>query len=319
MQLLLSYFNKTKGPTIFLAYPAEISPLIVETIPQLMDLRFTDKFFEFAISDRKIMRTVNLFFKIPSEWSRGWNELILLTGVFERNIELPYLEYKFNQIREMFINEPDIYKGFYGEQFNNQNKEIGRKYDKIKTILNNSYMDLQRKIEQSQIIDRIFEQKPLQDDSTPSYITQTIVRTFISTIDARTPDGAVILYDIGTTLANKFDVMFKGNDIDYILNELSKFWRKNSFGEIDNIIVEKDGIHFSVYDCFECSHLPDIGRTVCRFDEGFVTTLLKSKLKQDFQVKEIECYASGFDHCRFQVKILEKMKSKPLKDILLDL
>ena len=48
--------------------------------------------------------------------------------------------------------------------------------------------------------------------------------------------------------------------------------------------------------------MPNIGEPVCKFDEGFLTKLLQNILDKNYVSEEIECYASGYDHCRFEIR-----------------
>ena len=133
-------------------------------------------------------------------------------------------------------------------------------------------------------------------------ILGSIINTFTVVIDARVPENEIIHYDVGTKLGKKLEPLFKSTEYNDIFYELASFWKKNGFGHIDELEITQKATTFNVYDCFECSHMPNIGRTVCKLDEGFLTTVLETKFNNKFEVKEIECYASGFDHCRFEIK-----------------
>ena len=47
--------------------------------------------------------------------------------------------------------------------------------------------------------------------------------------------------------------------------------------------------------------MPNIGKPVCKLDEGFLTTLFLKKIGSTKVVREVECYATGTERCRFEV------------------
>lgn len=58
----------------------------------------------------------------------------------------------------------------------------------------------------------------------------------------------------------------------------------------------------TVAEDLDCSGLPVSGETVCTYDEGFISGLLAEFSGAKFDVKEIDCWASGDRVCRFDVR-----------------
>lgn len=152
------------------------------------------------------------------------------------------------------------------------------------------------------IIEKMFVERNLSNKSDPGAILQSIFNTFTTVIDARVPESAKIHYDIGLKLGKNFEGFFVSNELNDLVYELQKFWKRNGFGRIEELDFKPGEIKFNVYNCFECSHIPDMGRTVCKLDEGFLSTLFSNRLNSQFEASELECYATGEDHCRFSVK-----------------
>jgi len=81
--LILSYFDKIMGPVITHAMLLE-NPSIHAKIPKdletqiqrFIDSQAEERFFSYSF---KIYTTANFYFKIPSEWARGKNEILCLT------------------------------------------------------------------------------------------------------------------------------------------------------------------------------------------------------------------------------------------------
>lgn len=58
----------------------------------------------------------------------------------------------------------------------------------------------------------------------------------------------------------------------------------------------------TISEDLDCSGLPITGETVCNYDEGFIAGILKQYTKEDYHVREIDCWAKGDRVCRFQAK-----------------
>lgn len=55
----------------------------------------------------------------------------------------------------------------------------------------------------------------------------------------------------------------------------------------------------------ECSGLPPSGDVVCEFDEGFIAGILAAYSGREFDVREVDCWATGGRICRFTVNPLD--------------
>lgn len=59
-------------------------------------------------------------------------------------------------------------------------------------------------------------------------------------------------------------------------------------------------VMLTVGEDLDCSGLPITGENVCTYDEGFIAGILKEYTKKDYDVREIDCWASGERVCRFK-------------------
>ena len=103
--------------------------------------------------------------------------------------------------------------------------------------------------------------------------------------------------DVGRTLAPRF----RATDAPGLLAEVSAFWEKEGLGRVT--VLQGDVPSIIVDDCFDCSSMPDIGRTQCSLDEGILEAIIEEKLKVQCSIQETECYGTGHDHCKFIIKI----------------
>jgi PAS domain S-box-containing protein/small GTP-binding protein len=108
---ILSYYNFFSGPRIFLKFPEDPDTKDLIQVPTLMDL-YEDGFFVHAFSTFK---TVNLFFEIPSEYSRIKKERLLISLIVGKkdrvNLELTH------ELLDTFVQElkkiGETFKAFY--------------------------------------------------------------------------------------------------------------------------------------------------------------------------------------------------------------
>ncbi len=59
----------------------------------------------------------------------------------------------------------------------------------------------------------------------------------------------------------------------------------------------------TVAEDLDCSGLPLTNETVCDYDEGFIAGIFEQYTGQVFDVKEIDCWASGDRICRFAINL----------------
>jgi predicted hydrocarbon binding protein len=68
---------------------------------------------------------------------------------------------------------------------------------------------------------------------------------------------------------------------------------------IEKSNADKTKLVLTVSEDLDCSGLPVIGETVCHYDEGFLAGVLKAYTGGDYEVIEIDCWATGDRTCRF--------------------
>lgn len=68
---------------------------------------------------------------------------------------------------------------------------------------------------------------------------------------------------------------------------------------IEKSDLDKLEFILTVEEDLDCSGLPIMGETVCEYDEGFIAGILATYTGKGFDVREIDCWASGARVCRF--------------------
>jgi predicted hydrocarbon binding protein len=133
-----------------------------------------------------------------------------------------------------------------------------------------------------------------------SSIREKLFCTFRFGMEAYGIDPRPILKKLGNDIGIKIGPGFQSDDCEGILNELSIFWKNHKLGNMSVIGSEK--ITILVNNCHHCSEMPNVGKTLCSMDEGIMEGVFSSRLDQKCTVKEIECWGTGYHHCKFVVE-----------------
>jgi len=68
---------------------------------------------------------------------------------------------------------------------------------------------------------------------------------------------------------------------------------------MEDFNAEDGRIILTVGQDLDCSGLPITGENVCIYDEGFIAGILEAYTGKKYDVREVDCWASGDRVCRF--------------------
>lgn len=68
---------------------------------------------------------------------------------------------------------------------------------------------------------------------------------------------------------------------------------------------ETGNMVLAVGEDLDCSGLPVTHENVCVYDEGFIAGILNAFTKKTYDVREVDCWASGGRSCRFEVNVVD--------------
>lgn len=88
--------------------------------------------------------------------------------------------------------------------------------------------------------------------------------------------------------------------ITELQNKLAEY--KIGILRIENANLEKGELTLCVYEDLDCSGLPVSDEQICVYDEGFISGILEFYTGVKFNVREVDCWASGERVCRFKAK-----------------
>lgn len=127
----------------------------------------------------------------------------------------------------------------------------------------------------------------------------------ILTIEYGEESARKIFYKAGKLAGEKFchEHLDTSLDLTSFITELKNVLIEMKIGilRVEEVDLEKMNLILTVAEDLDCSGLPVTGETVCNFDEGFIAGIMKAYTGQEFNVKEIDCWASGDTVCRFRV------------------
>ncbi|MDR1535606.1 MAG: 4-vinyl reductase [Planctomycetota bacterium] len=67
---------------------------------------------------------------------------------------------------------------------------------------------------------------------------------------------------------------------------------------------ETGNLTLTVGEDLDCSGLPVTDENVCTYDEGFISGILESYTGKKYDVREVDCWASGNRVCRFRGEVV---------------
>jgi len=117
-----------------------------------------------------------------------------------------------------------------------------------------------------------------------------------------------VFYDAGREAGVQFydHVLTRKGNFQEFVGDLQEALRKLSMGilRVEQADLERLRFTLTVAEDLDCSGLPVCGEQVCTYDEGFIHGLLSSHTGREFQVREVDCWASGDRVCRFEAHAL---------------
>jgi predicted hydrocarbon binding protein len=90
-------------------------------------------------------------------------------------------------------------------------------------------------------------------------------------------------------------------DLDTFVANLQKTLEELKIGilRMEAFDPETGNLMLTVGQDLDCSGLPVSNETVCYYDEGFIAGILHAYTGNDYDVREIDCWANGDRVCRF--------------------
>ncbi|MCL2154106.1 MAG: 4-vinyl reductase [Leptospirales bacterium] len=103
------------------------------------------------------------------------------------------------------------------------------------------------------------------------------------------------------------NVLEPTDDFSTFISNLQMSLKELSIGilRIEKADLEKLDLVLTVSEDLDCSGLPVTDDSVCVYDEGFIGGLLYNFTGKIFEVREVDCWATGDRTCRFVANVAE--------------
>jgi len=92
------------------------------------------------------------------------------------------------------------------------------------------------------------------------------------------------------------------SDFDSFISQLQKTLKQLKIGilRMESFQPETGDIVLTVSEDLDCSGLPITNETICVYDEGLISGILEAYTGKQYDVQEIDCWATGNRICRFK-------------------
>lgn len=109
-----------------------------------------------------------------------------------------------------------------------------------------------------------------------------------------------ILHEAGINVGNALYERVYDADMDKFLENIAQFWETHYLGSVE--VKNLEPLVINVSECYECRHLPYLGKPACAFDAGILKALFSAYFKDKRKVNETKCYAMGDKYCSFVIE-----------------
>ena len=115
--------------------------------------------------------------------------------------------------------------------------------------------------------------------------------------------GREVFQNAGKLAGEEFckNILDTSLDFNSFIADLQEKLKNNLIGVLKIEKTDMDSLSFTltVAEDLDCSGLPLSDETICEYDEGFIAGILNTYTGKKFDVKEVDCWASGDRICRF--------------------
>ncbi len=143
MLILLSFFHTRIGPKIFCSFPPD--QVGEEISDRLYDVMTQQRGEEFFIHSFEEFKFLNYYFQIPSDWARGFREMVMVSIIIYQQFS-PEIEESIanlcKKFAEMMQSNENIYAGFYINDINNYDEIDKEKIKKNEQLIKDEIKEL---------------------------------------------------------------------------------------------------------------------------------------------------------------------------------
>jgi predicted hydrocarbon binding protein len=152
------------------------------------------------------------------------------------------------------------------------------------------------------ILDLLASERPtfqLVNPEDPVYVSSFRLLRWSEPVDLGQKTFNIVLFTAGRVLGE--NAVERG--LIKNLDDLVEFALNQRLGIYDIVSADDSSVVINVYESISSSGIPNIGRTVCHFERGFLTAVFSKLYKRRVTVEETHCWGTGYSFDRFEIKI----------------
>jgi predicted hydrocarbon binding protein/DNA-binding HxlR family transcriptional regulator len=131
----------------------------------------------------------------------------------------------------------------------------------------------------------------------PSALLKGMIRSVVIGVEAIGLNMDPVLKDIGRQIGTEIARHMKSTDVKSLIEEVQDFYEKHEMGEV--CVYSLLPLTLIIKDEYDCSDIPDVGRTLCLLNEGVVESIFDQKTGVPLRVTQSECFGTGHNFCKF--------------------
>jgi len=131
---------------------------------------------------------------------------------------------------------------------------------------------------------------------TPSSFLKGELRALVIGVEAIGLNMDPVLKDIGRQIGAQLAKHFKSTEIKELVDEVKEFYSHHELGELN--VYSLVPLTLIIKDDYDCSDLPDVGKTLCILNEGILESIFNTKTGVPLGVTQSECFGTKMNFCK---------------------
>ena len=238
ISIIITFFDLKLGPINYISLPKNIlNDKTTEKISSFINLDFGNYGFEISLPKLNL-KTFNLYLEIPSKWSRGNSDMIMITVAVDKDHKGELIYDFLNNLQFELLEIPELYKSFY--RFNiehNNNPQIEEKFVIFENILIKGLDKLKNILEKGSTNQELIQNID-QNENCVKVLSENILK--LSENIAKKNDFKIINFDFqkikdGKEGKIKISIKIKGKG--FLTSSLKKITKKNILSGVFNYLI----------------------------------------------------------------------------------
>lgn len=115
--------------------------------------------------------------------------------------------------------------------------------------------------------------------------------------------ASALIQKAGRELGKEVGAMLFDEKLSTYLSRVADFVKDSKIGLLLPVEFTEDRLVVALDECITCSGMPNIGKSICHFEAGFVAGVVESHAKKRVRAYETKCNAKGDHICEVVVEL----------------